>query len=58
MSDKSWARNMGYIEKSLAGDEALIAKAAFHWLYHLFAYAALVLFLAVAAYIYAELQAP
>ncbi len=49
---------MGYIEKSLAGDEALIAKAGFHWLYHVFGYAALVLFLAVTAYVYAELQAP
>ena len=49
---------MGYIEKSLAGNEALIAKARFHWLYHVFGYAALVLFLAVAAYLYAELQAP
>lgn len=56
--DKSWARNMGYIEKSLAGDEALIAKARFQWLYHVFGYAALVLFLAVGAYLYAELQAP
>lgn len=58
MPDKSWARNMGYIEKSLAGNEALIAKARFHWLYHVFGYTALVLFLAVAAYLYAELQAP
>jgi uncharacterized membrane protein YdbT with pleckstrin-like domain len=49
---------MGYIEESLAGDEALIAKAHFPYLYHVFAYGALLLFLAAAAYIYAELQAP
>ena len=49
---------MGYIEKTLAEEEALIAKARFHWLYHVFAYGALVLFIAAAAYIYAEFQAP
>ena len=49
---------MGYIEKSLAGDEVIIAKAHFHWLYHLFAYALLILSLALAAYMYSQGQWP
>ena len=38
---------MGYIEKTLGGEEALIAKASFHWLYRVFAYGMLVLSLAL-----------
>ncbi len=49
---------MGYIEKSLASDEVIIAKAHFHWLYHLFAYALLILSLALAAYMYSQGQWP
>ncbi len=45
---------MGYIEKTLAADEAIIAKARFHWLYHLFAYGVLVLSLALAGYMYSQ----
>ncbi len=45
---------MGYIEKSLASEEVIVAKARFHWLYHVFAYGVLVLSLALAAYIYSQ----
>ncbi len=45
---------MGYIEKSLASNEVIIAKARFHWLYHVFAYAVLVLSLALAAHMYSQ----
>ena len=45
---------MGYIEKSLASDEVIVAKARFHALYHVFAYGVLVLALASAAYMYSQ----
>jgi uncharacterized membrane protein YdbT with pleckstrin-like domain len=49
---------MGYIEKTLGGEEALIAKASFHWLYHVFAYGMLVLSLALAGYMYSQASWP
>ena len=49
---------MGYIEKTLAGEEALIAKASFHWLYHVLAYGTLVLSLVLAGYMYSQASWP
>jgi Bacterial PH domain len=49
---------MGYIEKTLGGEEALIAKASFHWLYRVFAYGMLVLSLALAGYMYSQASWP
>jgi len=49
---------MGYIENSLAADEALIAKARFHWLYRAFAYAALAVFIATGAFLYMQSRWP
>lgn len=34
---------MSYVEKSLAADETLVRKANFHWAYHVFAWASLIL---------------
>lgn len=34
---------MGYVEKSLASDEEILCTARFHWSYHLFAWASLLL---------------
>ena len=45
---------MGYIEKNLAPDEVLIAKARFHRLYFLFAYGTWVLCLALGSYMYSQ----
>jgi len=50
--------NNGYIEKTLGGEEALIAKASFHWLYHVFAYGVLALSLALAGYMYSQASWP
>jgi len=49
---------MGYIEKTPGGEEALIAKASFHWLYRVFAYGMLVLSLALAGYMYSQASWP
>ncbi len=49
---------MGYIEQSLAGEEALITKGRFHWLYYFFAYGVLALCLAVAGYMYVQARWP
>ena len=49
---------MGYIEKTLGEEEAFIAQAHFHWLYHVFCYGVLVLCLALASYLYAQAQWP
>ena len=50
--------NIGYIEKTLGGQEALIAKARFHRLYHVFAYGVLALSLALAGYMYSQASWP
>jgi len=49
---------MGYIEKILAPDEVLIAKARFHWLYYLLAYGTLALCLALGGYMYSQAWGP
>jgi uncharacterized membrane protein YdbT with pleckstrin-like domain len=49
---------MSYIEKILAPDEVLIAKARFHWLYYLLAYGTLALCLALGGYMYSQAWGP
>ena len=49
---------MGYVEKSLASDEAIITRARFHWAYHLFAWGSLLLLgvFIIGIYIFARMM--